>query len=213
MKTCPLCLETKSELFFTKKKSQKNYWDCANCKLIFLDEQSILATEQEFQHYHTHNNDIHDPRYQHFVSDITDYVKSNLKSDTVGLDYGAGPGPVITHVLQEAGYSLEVYDPYFHPHKEVLQRKYDFIVSCEVMEHFNRPAAEFAKLSLLLNENSPLILKSHFYKDEIDFPTWYYHADPTHISFYRKDSLEWIRSAFAFKKLEILSDRLCVFWK
>lgn len=213
MKECPLCLDSNTQLFFTKKKSEKNYWQCQVCQMIHLDKEYILNSAEEFEHYQTHNNDIHDPRYQKFVSDITDYVQEKISSSAIGLDFGAGPGPVITHVLEKSGYRVEVYDPFFNPQDEVLKSRYDFIVSCEVIEHFNNPAKEFSTLSNLLNEGAALILKSHFYKNDIHFPSWYYHADPTHICFYQEETFHWIKEKYQFKSVEILSDRLCVLWK
>lgn len=210
---CPLCQSSQTELVFSKKKTQKDYWDCQSCRLIFMDQSKALSHEEEFAHYQTHNNDIHDPRYQNFVSDITDYIKGHCSPKDLGLDYGAGPGPVIKHVLAPVGHQVEIYDPYFAPNPQALEKKYDYIVSCEVIEHFNNPRDEFKKLSALLKEEATLILKTHIYGDDIHFPSWYYHADPTHICFYRTETFEWIKEKYHFKKVEILSDRLCVLWK
>lgn len=210
---CPLCHSSQTVLFFSKKKTQKDYWDCQSCRLIFMDQSKALTHEEEFAHYQTHNNDIHDPRYQNFVSDITDYIKDHCSPKELGLDYGAGPGPVITHVLAAEGYQVEIYDPYFAPNLQALEKKYDYIVSCEVIEHFNNPHKEFKKLTALLNDEATLILKTHIYSDDIHFPTWYYHADPTHICFYRQQTFSWIAKNFSISSVEFLSERLCVLKK
>lgn len=210
---CPLCYSSQTDLFFSKKKTQKDYWDCQSCRLIFMDQNKILSHEKELEHYQTHNNDIHDVRYQNFVSDITSYIKKNCSTKDLGLDYGAGPGPVITHVLAQEGFHVEIYDPYFAPNSQALEKKYDFIVSCEVIEHFSRPRKEFTKLADLLQTDGTLILKTHIYNDDIHFPSWYYHADPTHICFYRSETLTWIAQKFLFPDVKILSERLCVLKK
>lgn len=84
-----------------------------------------------------HQNDIHDEGYRHFVSPITDNIQKDFDfKNSIGLDFGAGTGPVTTQILLEKGYSVNLYDPFFHPDTAVLQRRYDFIICCETMEHF-----------------------------------------------------------------------------
>lgn len=211
--TCPLCLGDCAKIFFIKKKSSKTYWDCPDCSLIYLDPKDLLNQEKEKAHYGTHNNDIHDPRYQEFVADVVDTVKELFPSTTKGLDYGAGPGPVISYLLENDGYSMQVYDPFFSPNDQALAQTYDFIVSCEVIEHFVNPRKEFLKLSKLLRPGGALIVKSHFYDESIHFPSWYYHGDPTHIAFYRKETFSWIKKNLDFQDCQTLSSRLAVLKK
>lgn len=210
---CVLCLSEKTNSKFVKKKTGRAYWECSNCRLIFLEKSHLLSEEDEKNHYHTHDNNVLDPRYQNFVSDVVDFVKKNIPNTAKGLDFGAGLGPVISHLLQQDNYQIKLYDPFFHPEKETLAHVYDFIVSCEVIEHFRNPHAEFKRLSSLLNTGGALVVKSQFFDDDIDFPTWYYHGDPTHISFYHAQTIQWIQENFAFKKAQRASKRVYVLWK
>jgi hypothetical protein len=41
------------------------------------------------------------------------------------------------------------------------------------------------------------------YSKDIDFDTWFYRNDETHVFFYQAKTLEWIKNNFAFSRLEI----------
>ena len=158
----------------------------------------------------THNNDIHDKGYQNFVSPIVNYILENVSAGKSGLDYGAGPGPVITHLLEKKGYDMHLYDPYFSRDQNSLQREYDFIVVCEVIEHFHAPSVDFSKLRRLLKENGSIAIMTDFYDDSFDFAGWYYHVDPTHVCFYRLHTIEWIRNHYEFKEVILAGPRTVV---
>lgn len=160
-----------------------------------------MQEEKEF--YQTHNNDILDKRYQLFVSPITLYIFSHFSPQAVGLDFGAGTGPVISYLLQQKGFNVLQYDPFFHPNTELLEKKYDFIVCCEVIEHFHNPRKEFALLRKMLNPNGNLVCMTQLYDQTINFRNWYYKNDQTHVFFYRENTIQWIRDNFSFSEYKI----------
>ena len=194
---CPLCLGEKLTLKFNKD-DHKNYWDCGYCFLIFLDPDHYLSPEKEKAHYETHNNDIEDVRYQKFVSPLVNYVQENIPPGAMGLDFGSGSGPVLYAMLSKAGYQMKKFDPYFCNDLSALTYRYDFIVTSEVVEHFYSPGDEFNKLKYLLKKGGALTLMTEIYHDGIEFSGWYYHRDPTHVCFYRKETFEWIASNIGF---------------
>jgi cyclopropane fatty-acyl-phospholipid synthase-like methyltransferase len=163
-----------------------------------LDASDYVSSEAEKERYSTHNNDINDIRYQEFVSPIVEAVKKSYKTNHLGLDYGAGTGPVITSLLEKEGYSLNLYDPYFHDYPNNLQMEYDYIVCCEVMEHFHHPHDEFRRLYNLLNLGGSLFCMTSLYDESIDFESWYYKNDETHVFLYHRKGLEWIKNEFGF---------------
>ncbi|MDA1381669.1 methyltransferase domain-containing protein [Plesiomonas shigelloides subsp. oncorhynchi] len=55
------------------------------------------------------------------------------------MDFGCGPGPLLAQMLEEAGFRMHKYDPYFHPERATLAREYDFVTCTEVAEHFMPP--------------------------------------------------------------------------
>lgn len=206
---CTLCRGTTRDFQLLR---EIRYVRCQNCKSVLLVPEFFVSSQAEKARYLEHNNDVADPRYQNFVSPITSKVQEDFSTQSIGLDYGCGTGPVATAELQEKGYSINLFDPYFEDHPEVLQHLYDFIICCEVMEHFHKPCEEFEKLYSLLLPGGKLYCKTSLFSDSMDFNRWYYKNDPTHVFFYSEESLEWIRGNIGFKKLEIFP-KLIVFEK
>ncbi len=168
-----------------------------------LDPSNYLTNEEEKERYEAHNNDVNDTRYQKFVSPIVEGVKDNYNTNHTGLDYGAGTGPVITSLLEKKGYDVKLYDPFFHNYSENLCKKYDYIICSEVMEHFHNPYYEFKSLTKILNSKGTIFCMTSLYNEDINFENWYYKNDPTHVFFYHKKALEWIKNKFSFSDLQI----------
>ena len=197
--SCPLCHSNSSKFH----KNEQQYHQCVSCMAIFMDAEYHLDQQQEKTRYLEHNNDVEDEGYQQFVSPITSSVLQNHTSDQQGLDFGAGTGPVIAKVLADNGFKLDLYDPFFHPNSALLTRQYDYIVCCEVMEHFYNPDKEFALLKRLLKPNGRLYCMTDLYYEEIDFPNWYYQKDNTHVFFYHRNTLSHIKQHYGFSDLTI----------
>ncbi|MDW7730640.1 MAG: class I SAM-dependent methyltransferase [Bacillota bacterium] len=197
--TCSLCSSQAS--FFYQFRSLC-YYRCSNCRSIMLDPGMYLPKEKEKSRYEEHNNDINDPGYQQFVMPVVKKVEQKFNQTHSGLDFGAGTGPVITKLLQEKGFNVQVYDPFFCNNPAVLSQTYNFIVCCEVIEHFHFPAREFELLRSLLKPGGSLYLMTEIYHDGIDLGKWYYKNDPTHVFFYHEHALDWIKKHFKFSALK-----------
>lgn len=207
--TCSLC-HAQTELFYQTKR--RKYFQCNNCFSIMLDPNSHVSQREEKARYQTHNNDIEDKRYQHFVSPIVESVLSYYTSNHFGLDFGAGTGPVITSQLKKEGFQINLYDPYFHYYPSHLLIKYDYIICCEVMEHFYDPYYEFMRLSSLLKSGESIFCMTKLYDESIDFSNWNYKDDQTHVFFYHKKAIEWIKIACGFTDA-VIEGRLIRFLK
>jgi len=208
---CPLC-HTNNNIFFLKQEHHVFYC-CKICDAKYRDISNYITAKAEKERYKLHNNDVDDKSYQNFVSPIVNYITANFDSNlSIGIDFGAGTGPVITKLLEEKNYTISVYDPFFHPNKSVLEKKYDYIVCCEVIEHFKSPKKEFVLLKKLLKSKGKIVCMTHLYENSINFKNWYYKNDPTHIFIYTKKTIGWIKENFGFSKLEI-NNRLIVFDK
>jgi len=201
---CPLC----HSLLTLKKNTQ--FYDCSTCFALVKDSQFYLTPEKEKKHYEKHNNDVNNSGYQNFTAPVTQFVLQNQKHSDKGLDFGSGTGPVISKMLLDKGFTITQYDLYFEPFKERLNIKYDYIVCSEVWEHFQQPKKELIQLSKMLNANGRLIVMTLLYSDEIDFETWHYRLDITHVFIYRKKTMEFIAAKFNLE-LELITDRLIVF--
>lgn len=163
---CLLC-NFDTEIFF--KEKGREFFKCGNCLSIMLNPTNYISKINEKARYENHNNDVDDIRYQNFVAPIVKSVIKDYKSSHIGLDFGAGTGPVITSMLEKKGYELNLYDPYFHNYPQNLNRKHDFIVCCEVIEHFYNPFKEFKLMSEILNPNGRLYCMTSLYDEEINF--------------------------------------------
>ena len=211
MKTnkCSLCnLETKFYLSFRKK----DYYICQNCGSIEMHPDFFISVEKEKKRYELHKSDILDIGYQRFVEPITNYVISNFSSRHEGLDFGAGNGQIIAKILKSKNIDIKVYDPLFHNDKSVLNSKYDYIIACEVIEHFHNPSNEFALLFSLLKTGGKLIIMTDPLKKETSFIDWYYKNDETHVFFYSNTTFQYIKNKYGFKSVDI-KGRLIVFEK
>jgi SAM-dependent methyltransferase len=209
---CPLC-SSHANWFCDYFKDVVDFFKCDNCLSIFKSSLSFPNYSLEKTRYETHNNDVHDKRYQKFVIPITQAIEQEFHINSTGLDYGCGTGPVATFVLEGKGYKIRLYDPFFYPDESYKKESYDFIICCEVMEHFFDPNMEFIKLKNLLKPNSKLYCKTKMISDTIniqDFKSWHYKDDPTHVFFYTPKSLQVICEISDFKSVNF-DDNLIIF--
>ena len=204
---CPLC-QSQSVVFYQQIKQL--FLQCTNCKGIFVDQSLLPSLLEEKTRYETHNNDVNDLGYQKFVSPITSAIIANHNENDIGLDFGAGTGPVISKVLGDNNYQIKQYDPIFFKSPDLLETKYNYIACCEVIEHFHSPLIEFKLLKSLLKPVGKLYCMTHLYDEKIDFSNWYYKNDPTHVFIYQIETLDWIKSRFKFR-IVIVDNRLITF--
>lgn len=193
---CPLC-QSESSWF------HERFHACEVCGGIFLRPELRLSPELEKAEYLTHENDVTDPRYQKFVSPIVEAVSRTYDSEHLGLDFGCGTGPVISELLSQQGYKICRYDPFFAHEPALLEKKYDYIACCEVVEHFFFPDKEFALLRNLLRPGGTLFIMTLLYEPRIDFNKWFYIKDDTHVFLYRDKTFAWIKDRFSFTQLDI----------
>lgn len=204
---CSLC-KSKAELFFQNKN--KEYYICSTCAAVTMNSDNFLSVEQEIIRYQEHHNDVTDIRYQTFVNPIVKEVLNDFNKEAFGLDFGCGTGPVISKLLRDQNYNVATYDPFFDNNVSALKKCYDFIVCCEVIEHFHNPLKEFKLLKSLLESHGKLYCMTDLYHPSIDFDKWYYKNDDTHVIFYQEKTFEWIKEQLGFSNVTN-SNRLIVF--
>jgi len=192
---CPLCRH-QAALFYDFK--QRLYYQCGFCSAVIKDPDSWPDKESEKSRYLEHLNQVDDKRFQQFVLPITASVTQRYSTTDKGLDFGAGHAPVITHVLKQAGYAIEPYDPLFFNESDLLQQRYDYICSCEVIEHFHKPAESFALLRRMLETGGSLLCMTELYHEGIDFHRWNYKNDPTHVFMYHRNTISYIADKYGF---------------
>ena len=129
-----------------------------------------------------------------------------------GLDFGCGPGPALAKMFNDAGYIMDIYDPYFFPNETIFSKLYDFISCTEVLEHVFDPAKVIFDLNKILKKDGWLGIMTNFYDENIDFASWYYRKDPTHVAFYSKETLTNIASNMSWT-LEFPDKNIVLFKK
>ncbi|TVR64831.1 MAG: class I SAM-dependent methyltransferase [Gemmatimonadales bacterium] len=194
---CPLCGAHEPQP--TSVVALRPLLRCASCRLLFVPAAQLPDPEEERRRYDTHENDPDDPRYRAFLARLADPLMVHLRPGHEGLDYGAGPGPALQAMLDEAGFPTEIWDPFYHPDPDVLRRRYDFITCTETAEHFHQPGKEFRRLNRLLREGGWLGLMTQPPPRDEELADWYYLRDPTHVCFYSRPTLAWIAARFAWE--------------
>jgi SAM-dependent methyltransferase len=203
---CPLCSGTSHTYHM---HGQREFLKCSLCLSVFLHPKDYISAEAELAHYNKHNNDPEDVRYQNFVMPIVSPILAGFTKEHKGLDFGSGSGSPIMKLLKDANYNISQYDLFYHNHPEVLQNQYDYIACSETAEHFKEPHKEFTQLSNLLKPGGTLYVMTLRYNPEVDFSTWFYKTDPTHVFLYSDEAFEWIRQEFGFESV-VLDGRVAV---
>jgi len=206
---CLLCNSNASTFY---NYNDRHFFKCNTCAGIFLDKNLWLTKEDEIARYITHNNDVEDKNYQLFVSPITNAVLRDFDKEHYGIDFGAGTGPVISKILGDHKFQIVQYDPFFHNYKNLLDKKYDYIVCCEVIEHFYHPKKEFDLLKKIMRPNAKLYCMTVLFEDNMDFHNWYYKNDPSHVFIYQSKTIYWIKENLKFSDV-IINNRLITFSK
>jgi SAM-dependent methyltransferase len=170
----------------------KRYQRCARCMGTLTNIADLPTAEIENAQYRFHCNDVEDSGYRAFVGKLVTPLIERARPGAHGLDYGCGPGPVGAVMLREQGFVVDEYDPLFASDPSALSRHYDFVFCCEVVEHFHDPAREFDRLEALLKPGGWLAVMTCFQDDDAAFASWHYRRDPTHVAFYRADTMRRI---------------------
>lgn len=135
-------------------------WRCAKCQSLDCERVSDYATL--YQEY-----PLRKQRLDYFLNVWYGVILKRLKavgmkpSDHI-LDYGCGSGLFLDY-LQKHGY---VYSYGFDPHvqkfnsKVVLDKRYDFVISLDVIEHDLDPAAFIRKMIDQLNPGGQLCIET-----------------------------------------------------
>jgi SAM-dependent methyltransferase len=200
MLDCPLCHHQLAEFYRFK---QRLYHQCGFCQAIVMDQSLWPDPEKEKARYLEHLNEVEDQRFQRFVSPITNQVLTHFGINHQGLDFGAGHAPVITHVLKQQGYDIQPFDPLFFPNYARLNQQYDYICSCEVIEHFHKPDKMFKQLKSLMKPGGLLLMMTEIYHEGIHFHTWNYKNDHTHVFIYHRNTISCLAHLFGFRIRQI----------
>lgn len=190
MLACPLCRHQRTARYHRDKR--REYRQCRQCGLVFVESRYHLSEELEKAEYDLHRNSPDDPGYRRFLNRLAEPLLHCLPTNQHGLDFGCGPGPTLSVMLEQHGHRVELYDYYYARDESVWHRQYGFITATEVVEHLSRPGDVLQQLLDRLLPGGVLGIMTKLVKDRDAFASWHYRNDPTHISFFSRDTFRWL---------------------
>ena len=207
---CPVCQGACTRPF--AEAGDRVYLRCDTCDATFLTPAQLPHRFEEKREYDRHRNDIEDEGYRRFLARLADPLLERLRPNSVGLDYGCGPGPALAAMLGVAGHQVRLYDPFYYPDSGPLGETYEFITCTEVIEHMHHPSEEFRRMDTLLHPGGLLGVMTVFQTDDARFVDWHYRRDPTHVVFYRESTLAFIANKMGWT-IEIPRRNVAIFQK
>lgn len=208
--SCPLCGDAASDLTMPSSTG-RTYAHCRTCDLIHAHIGDLLSPKVERARYSEHDNTLDNEGYVAMFEEFLARAVIPYTSGARALDFGCGPGPVLAHLLRRRGFIVDVYDPFFFPHRGFLSREYDLVTSTEVFEHLRDPAEVLETLCGLIAPGGVLAIMTHLHPGVDSFADWWYHRDPTHIVFYSERSLEWISGHWPLELVFTDSTKMATF--
>jgi SAM-dependent methyltransferase len=181
--------------------------------MIFVPRTQLLNEEEEKSRYDLHENHIRSKGYEKFLRRLINPIKELCTPESLGLDFGEGPYPMLRELFAEDGYSkVQGYDPYYNQNEEVLSGKYDFVTCSEVIEHTKSPIDVLQTINNLLKSNGYLAMSTGVYSEGHDFLAWQYTHDDTHINFFTEAAILWVSKTFSLEIKQRAKD-LVIFLK
>ena len=207
---CPLCESDQNDLFL--EEQHRLYFRCQMCLLVFVPSQYFLDLDEEKSRYDLHENDAEDKGYRKFLNRLCTPFNERLSAKSHGLDFGSGPGPTLSIMLEELGHSMQIYDKFYAPNEDVWSQKFDFVTATEVVEHLHQPKQELDRLWSVIKPGGYLGIMTKLVLSQESFKTWHYKNDETHVSFFSKETFEWLAAKWHIE-LTFLGDDVIIIEK
>jgi len=192
---------------------QTNYYRCKECDFIFTDNLPTL--EQEKKQYSHHNNSLENLGYVNMFEKFIEFsLQPFVDMHSCILEYGSGPEPVLSYLLKQKGYQVQIYDPIYANDESWRKKKFDAITSTEVFEHLHEPAKTIKELLEVLKNKGLLSIQTMFHpQNEEEFLKWWYRRDPTHVGFFSHKTLKKMQSIFNLELLQFDQKSVATFRK
>lgn len=147
---------------------------CPICEVVFgTTEMLMMSKEKLSKMYRKHySSNVVDKREQGNLSITSLFDKIDIKKGQSCLNWGSGPATKLAHKARdEFGIDLYNYDPYADDGfgmvtKEENLSTYDFIISRNVIEHFQDPISDFLNMKKYLKINGVMLHNTPCYSYE-----------------------------------------------
>ena len=94
---------------------------------------------------------------------------------------------------------MAIYDWYYARNESVWEQQFDFITASEVVEHLHQPGTELDRLWACLKPGGTLGIMTKLVLAREAFTTWHYKNDTTHVSFFSRNTFEWLSDQWESK--------------
>jgi 2-polyprenyl-3-methyl-5-hydroxy-6-metoxy-1,4-benzoquinol methylase len=179
---------------------------------VFTPKEFHLSDIDERIRYDSHQNNPKDKRYRQFLSQAFNPVMEFIQPGNTGLDFGCGPGPTLSIMFEEQGYKVDLFDKFYANDQAIFDNQYDFITATEVVEHLAKPGDELNRLYKMLNTGGTLAIMTKMINNQIDFASWHYKDDPTHICFFSQQTMEYLAKAWG-SRIQFYGHDITLFFK
>jgi hypothetical protein len=207
---CSLCETKDANKFFRDKR--RCYFRCGTCELVFVPPIYFLSADEEKAKYDMHQNAPTHQGYRKFLGRMLEPMRERLAPDSHGLDFGSGPGPTLSVMFEEIGYTMTLYDPFYANEPAALKRQYDFITATEVVEHLRQPGKELDRLWACLKNKGSLGVMTKLAEGLEEFAGWHYKNDPTHVNFFSQKTFKWLADQWR-ANLTFVNKDIMLFYK
>lgn len=133
-------------------------WRCSNCGSLHSKESVDLGRYYAAYPFKNHTLDFH--TRHGYTNRIKMLKRSGLKPHHSVLDFGCGAG-LFVQFLRDNGFPNAVgFDPFIphYAHNDVLGKKFDFVVSYDVIEHVEDPKDFFAQMIQLSKSQGVVVI-------------------------------------------------------
>lgn len=211
--SCPVC-RFEGHFFSELPDKGRSFLLCPECSLVYQESTSLPDAHEEKNRYELHKNNPEDKGYTRWLQSFIDQGVTPWYRGGSVLDFGSGPRPVLTGMLQNQGFDVFCYDPFFAP-RWPEEETFSLILLCEVLEHIHDPVSAFRRLFESADEGAFLSIKTLFLPsmDKMAFKNWWYKEDPTHIRFFSPSSLLHLGEKSGWRLVHHDSTSLAVFEK
>ncbi len=210
VRDCPLCGENQIKEY--SKDVTRLYHQCLCCTLIFVSRDELITQDEEKKRYDAHENNFEDQGYRFYLENIFSIIQGHVTTDDLGLDFGCGHSRMIQDIAAQKNILIDSFDLFYHPEEKIWNKKYDFIILSEVIEHLRAPIAELQRLKEILNKNGKLFIKTKLApKTRNEFDQWFYKRDKTHIQFFTHEAFEKLSENFQFESSVQIGEDLFLF--
>jgi len=208
--SCPFCFSNNCEDFDTD--SFRTYLLCKNCSIVFVSRDQLIPEFLEKKRYESHDNSENNPEYQNYLQKIADHISIFLPKGFVGLDFGCGKTKLLEKIIKEKGLEIVSYDVFFHNDLSVFEKRFNFIILSEVIEHLRNPLEEIKKLTSLLEDDGMIFIKTRLRPESSqEFRNWFYKRDITHIQFFSKSSFNQLSAVCNLSNFMQIDEDLFLF--